>query len=389
MAHQVTIMWDANSAPVSGYNVYRGTTADNESNVPLNGGTLVTTNTYTDNTVFAGVTYFYEITAVLNGIESEDSVEVRTAPVPFPPTPARIELGTANSFGVLAGSTVTNTGTTNVVGDVGVSPGTAITGFEAPSSISGAFHSADFVSAAGQAALTSAYNQAAAALNVDGSPATTMTGDIGGQRLTPGVYSVASSLGITGSVILDGGGDVNAVFIFQIGSTLTVAGDVLLVGGAQADNVFWQVGSSATIGVNSSFTGTIMAQASITANTGAMVNGRLLARDGAVTLDSNSITLFLSAELITDWTADTIFHVGQVFFDCPSHSFQWVITGGRSGDFRPAFHTGPGQTTQDGTVLWVDPPSEIFVLTPLPPSPPNVAPLPPAAPLNPRITSES
>lgn len=394
MPHEITVTWDASPGPISGYNLYRGGTADNESNVPVNGSTLITSTSFVDNTVFPGQTYFYEVTAVLNGIESVDSIEIRSIPVPFDPSPSPINLGTATSFGVLAGSTVTNVpgSATSIVGDVGVSPGTSITGFGSPASISGAFHSGDFVSAAAQAALTSAYNNAAAALNPNGFAATTLTGDIGGQTLLPGVYKSASSLAITGDLVLDAQGDTNAVWIFQIGSTLTTATNnsaVVLVGGAQPGNVFWQVGSSATLGISTSFAGTIMAQASITANTNAAVNGRLLARTGAVTLDDNRIALYLTVSLIDVWRPNTPFSVGQVLFDCATDTFQWVTTSGISGATRPAFASGPGATTQDGSVVWTDPPSPVFVLMMLPPSPPNTPPAPPSAPLNPRITSEA
>lgn len=389
VSHSITISWDPNPSPVSGYNVYRGNSTDNESNVPLNGATLITGTTFTDDTVFPGHTYFYEVTAVLDGVESEDSLELRSVPVPFDPVPASIVIGTAAGFGVLAGSTVTNTGPTSIVGDVGTSPGVSITGFGSPATITGSFHSADFVSAGAQSALTQAYNQAVAALNPDGKAAITVTGDIGGQRLTPGVYKSASTIGVTGKLTLDGQGNPGAVWIFQVGSALTVAGDVILVNGAQAANVYWQVGSSATIGAGSNFAGTIMAQASITCVTGASINGRLLARTGAVTLDTNNVYLSVMATLLMDWLPNTTFSVGEVIFDCASHSIQWVTTTGVSGATRPVFNVGDGVTTRDGTVIWTDPPFPVSVVTPLPPSPPNVPPSPPSAPINPRIDSEA
>jgi hypothetical protein len=121
-----------------------------------------------------------------------------------------------------------------------------------------------------------------------------LPGDIGGTTILPGVYCNATSVGITGTVTLNGNGDPNAVFIFQIGSTLTTAAGnsaVALIGGAVASNVFWQVGSSATLGTNTTFSGTIMAQASVTVTTGAALNGRALARTGAVTLANNTIAV--------------------------------------------------------------------------------------------------
>jgi hypothetical protein len=197
-----------------------------------------------------------------------------------------VPLGTAEPFAVLAGSTVTNTGPTVVNGDLGLSPGTAVTGFP-PGTVNGAQHVTDAVAAQAQTDLTTAYNDAAAQAQTGA-----VSADLGGQRLAPGVYRSASSLGLTGALTLDGQGDANAVFIFQAGSTLTTASasSVNLVNGAQACNVVWQVGSSATLGTASSFRGSILALTSITATTGATVDGRLLARNAAVTLDTNTIT---------------------------------------------------------------------------------------------------
>jgi Ice-binding-like len=197
-----------------------------------------------------------------------------------------VPLGTAEPFAVLAGSTVTNTGPTVVNGDLGLSPGTAVTGFP-PGTVNGSQHVTDAVAAQAQTDLTTAYNDAAAQ-----APTGTVSADLGGQRLAPGVYRSASSLGLTGALTLDAQGNADAVFIFQAGSTLTTASasSVNLVNGAQACNVFWQVGSSATLGTASSFRGSILALTSITATTGATVDGRLLARNAAVTLDTNTIT---------------------------------------------------------------------------------------------------
>ena len=188
---------------------------------------------------------------------------------------------------VLAGSTVTNTGSTTIAGDVGVSPGTAVTGFP-PGLASGTIDSADAAASNAQIALTAAYNDAASR-----SGAVAEAGNIGGQTLTSGVYKSTSSLAISsGDLTLDAQGNPGAVFIFQIGSTLTTASGshVVLVNGASACNVFWQVGSSATLGTNSTFMGNIMANQSITITTGATLKGRALARIGAVTLDTNVIS---------------------------------------------------------------------------------------------------
>ncbi|MEV7968052.1 ice-binding family protein [Sphaerisporangium sp. NPDC088356] len=200
---------------------------------------------------------------------------------------APVSLGTATNFAVLAGTTVTNTGATTVTGDLGVSPGTAVTGFPTGTVTGGTIHSADAAAAQAQAALTAAYNDAASR-----TPATTVPTQLGGTTLTPGVYnSAAGTFQITGNLTLDAQGDPNAVFIFQAASTLVTASasTVTLVNGASACNVFWQVGSSATLGTNSSFAGNILALTSITVTTGVTVNGRTLARNGAVTLDTDAI----------------------------------------------------------------------------------------------------
>ena len=201
-----------------------------------------------------------------------------------------VPLGTAGTFGVLAGSTVTNTGVTVVNGNLGLSPGTAVTGFLPGIVTNGAINAGNAVAAQAKSDLTAAYNAAAG----QACPGPMLPGDIGGSTFLPGVYCNASSVGITGTVTLDGNGDSNSVFIFQMGSTLiTAAGNstVNLINGADASNVFWQVGSSATLGTYTNFAGTILAQASITVNTGAVLNGRAFARTAAVTLDTNAVTV--------------------------------------------------------------------------------------------------
>jgi hypothetical protein len=205
---------------------------------------------------------------------------------------AQITLGSiVDTFGVLAGSTVTSSGPTVVLGNLGVSPGTAITGFTGiapggPGLVSGSIHSADGFAGTAQTQLTTAYNAAAGAAS-----SATVAGDLGGLTFFPGVYTSSSTLGITGTVTLNALGNPNAQFIFQVGSALTTAvgSNVSLINGAQPSNVFWQIGSSATLGTTSSFSGNILAFTSISLGTGAVLQGRALARNGAVTLLSNTI----------------------------------------------------------------------------------------------------
>lgn len=205
---------------------------------------------------------------------------------------AEIILGTAGRFAVLGGSTVTNTGSSVIAGgNVGVSPGTSITGFP-PGTVAApyTFHAGDAEALQAQTDLTSAYNTAAGR-----SPTGVLTGqDLGGLTLSPGVYFFASSAQLTGTLTLDNLGDPLAEFVFQIGSTLTTASNssvVTINGGAMpGSTVFWQVGSSATLGTNTAFEGHILALTSITLTTGATIlNGSALARNGAVTLDTNTI----------------------------------------------------------------------------------------------------
>ena len=203
--------------------------------------------------------------------------------MPSAGTPA-VSLGTAASFAILAGQTVTNTGTTTVSGDLGLSPGNVVTGFP-PGTV---IHAGDAVAAQAQTDLTAAYNDAATR-SMGSQP---LPGDLAGMTLSPGLYTNANSVLISGDVALDAKGDANAVFVFQIGTTLTTAtgSHVNLINGAKASNVFWQVGSAATLGTNSVFEGTILAQDSITLTTGVTLHGRALARTGAVTLDTNTVT---------------------------------------------------------------------------------------------------
>jgi len=208
------------------------------------------------------------------------------------PGPATIPLLSATSFAVLAGAGITVAGAVNsttITGDIGTFPTPSITGL-GNVVLNGVNHADDAVTQTAKNDLVTAYNDAA------GRPPTTTYNpifDLGGQTLPPGVYRDPTSFGITGTLTLDAGGDQNAVWIFQAGSTLITAANssIVLINGAQAANVFWQVGSSATLGTGSSLAGTIMALESITLTTGASLSGRALARNGAVTLDANSIAI--------------------------------------------------------------------------------------------------
>ena len=197
-----------------------------------------------------------------------------------------VGLGTASSYAVLAGTTVTNTGPSTVAGDLGLSPGTAVTGFPPGVVSGGAIHAADAAAGSAQADLTSAFNDAAGRASTGA-----ITADLAGQTLVPGVYT-GGALALNGTLTLDGQGDAGAVFVFQAASSLITgsASRVTLVNGAAACNVFWQVTSSATIGTSSVFVGTVLALTSISAQTNASIDGRLLARNGQVSLDSNTFT---------------------------------------------------------------------------------------------------
>lgn len=207
------------------------------------------------------------------------SVAAQTAPA----------LGNAQSFAVLGASTVTNTGSSVVTGDLGLSPGTSVTGFPPGLVVGGTSHITDAVALQAQSDVTTAYN------NLAGQSCTSdLTGqDLGGKTLTPGVYCFTSSAQLTGTLTLNAQNNPNAVFIFKIGSTLTTASNslVAVINGGSGCNVFWQVGSSATIGTGTTFVGNVLALTSITLNAGAQAAGRLLARNGAVTLDTNNVTV--------------------------------------------------------------------------------------------------
>jgi type VI secretion system secreted protein VgrG len=209
---------------------------------------------------------------------------------------ASVNLGAARSFAVLAGTTVTNTGATTITGDVGLHPGKAATGFTTVT-LHGAKHLGDAVALKAKTALVTAYNDAAGA-----KPVTNVPTELGGTTLKAGVYA-SDTLGLTGTLTLDGAG----VYIFQAGSTLITAPNskVALINGASACTVYWQVGSSATLDTATSFKGTIMAMTSIALKTGATLQGRALARNGAVTLDHNTINSSACAAPSATATAGT------------------------------------------------------------------------------------
>ena len=210
-------------------------------------------------------------------------------------------LGTATSFGVLAGSTATNIGPTMIVGDLGVNPGDEITGFPPGVVIDGTTHAGDAVAMQAQLDVTAAYNNLAG----QACDADLTSQDLAGLTLTPGVYCFTTSAQLSGALTLDGQGDPSAVFVFKIGSTLTTASSasVLTINGAAGCNVFWQVGSSATLGTNTAFVGNLLALASVTLNTSASLFGRALAQTGAVTMDSNNISTLCTLASPSQYTS--------------------------------------------------------------------------------------
>ena len=202
-----------------------------------------------------------------------------------------VDLGTSTGFAVLAGAGITNTGTSTVTGDIGTFPTLSITGAGTLFLVNGVNHGGDAVTQGAKMDLSTAYLSAAG----QAPDSATRYAELSGLVLSTGVYRSDSTLNLSvdGVLTLDGMGNPDAVWVFQMGSSLTTgSGSVVnLINGAQAGNVFWQVGSSATLGTNSEFSGTILALTSITLTTGANVDGRTLARNGTVTLDGNTITI--------------------------------------------------------------------------------------------------
>jgi hypothetical protein len=203
-------------------------------------------------------------------------------------TKSTVSLGSTSTLAVIAGSGITSTGATNITGDIGLSPGSSIGGFP-PGILNGTQHINDDIATQAKLDLTAAYNDLAGRTSTD---IVTLSGNIGGLTLTPGLYKSTSSLAISsGDLTFDAKGNSNAVFIIQIASTLTTTSgrQVILAGGAVASNIFWQVGTSATFGTTTVFKGTVLAMQSITFNTGATLDGRGFARTGAVTMAGNTI----------------------------------------------------------------------------------------------------
>ncbi len=236
--------------------------------------------------------------AILSVILIGGCKKKEVAPTPPAPTPiviplqttvqAPVSLGAAINLAILAGSAISNTGPTNITGDLGLSPGTSVGGFP-PGILVGAQHINDNIATQAKLDLTAAYNDAAGRTCID---IVRLAGNIGGLTLTPGLYKSTSSIAISsGDVTFDAKGNPGAIFIIQIASTfITTSGrQVILSGGALASNIFWQVGSSATFGTTSVIKGTVMAMESITFNTGATLDGKALASTGAITMESNTI----------------------------------------------------------------------------------------------------
>lgn len=215
------------------------------------------------------------------------AVSLAFAAVPAAAQASPVHLATAAPFVALAGATVANTGPSVLNGNLGVAPGTALVGFGLPAVVNGATHDNDAVAGQAQADLTTAYDVAA---GQPVAPANDLTDtDLGNRTLTAGAYGFTSSAQLTGTLTLDAEGDPNAQFVFEIASALTTApaSRVVLINGASPCNVYWQVGSSATLDTTTAFQGNLMALTSISLNNAASVIGRVLARNGQISLINN------------------------------------------------------------------------------------------------------
>ncbi|MBI3504406.1 MAG: DUF3494 domain-containing protein [Proteobacteria bacterium] len=274
--------------PVNGTQLFKAVGKDAYNNAVLitpvwtvvnNGGSIDATGLFTGGPT-AG-TYTNTVKAT-SGLFSGTATVTLTS---VGPPPATIGLGAAAPNGIMAGASVTCITGGIINADVSISPGNTITGF-GPCVITGTQHLADASALAAQAALTTTYNTL---FGMPCPPANAIVADLGGTTKPAGVYCTASSIGVTGTLTLDGGGDPNATFVFQAGTGLTTAGNVVLIGQAQAKNVWWQVGTSATLGTASQWQGNIVALTSITLVDNATLNGRALARNGSVTLGTNNV----------------------------------------------------------------------------------------------------
>jgi Ice-binding-like len=226
---------------------------------------------------------------LIAGCKKDNSTPANPIVIPVQTTlQVNVPLASTSTFALLAGSAVTNTGATSVTGDIGLSPGSSIGGFP-PGILTGTKYINDSISAKAKLDLTALYNDLAGRTSTD---IVTLSGNIGGLTLTPGLYKSTSSLAISsGDLTFDAGGNSTAIFIIQIASSFTTTSGrkVILSGGALSGNIFWQVGSSATLGTTSVLKGTIIAMQSITFSTGATLDGRALARTGGVTMAGNTI----------------------------------------------------------------------------------------------------
>ena len=276
---------------VAGNVTYSGQTAVFTPAIPLTPGTRYTAN------VTPGARDRISFALVGGSVPNPwNFTTAAQAPVVLPPPvvvtaplgPLTVDLSCASNFAILAGSTVTNTGPTLIAnGDLGLSPGSAVTGFPPGAIVGGSIRINDAAANAAKGCLTAAYNDAAGRTTAP----ILVSGNLGGRTLAPGLYKSSSTLNVSsGDLVLDGA--ANAVWIFQVASSFTTspARQIRLTGGALASNVFWQIGTSATLGTDSLFQGTLMADQSITLNTGATLNGRALTRIAAVSLDSNTVT---------------------------------------------------------------------------------------------------
>ena len=248
----------------------------------VNGGGSIdpSTGLFTAGTVTG--TFNNTVTATSGTVSGSATVNVTAGPTPI------VNLGAAAPNGIMAGTAFTcvNLGTINA--DIAISPGSTVTGFP-PCVITGTQNLNNAIAVQAQSDLTNAYNTLA---GLPCPPANAIVANLGGTTKPAGVYCTASGIGITGVLTLDGGGDPNATFVFQAGSSLTTAGNIVLINGAQARNVYFQIGSSATLGTASQIQGNILALTSITLVDNANLIGRALARNGAVSLGTNNtITL--------------------------------------------------------------------------------------------------